>query len=261
MTTTIDYSKYLPEKLRDADLNAQVIDIINNFTAEQREEYKDIILKYQDPFSITEQAAREVLKEFGFEYITDIVETLSNEDLGTLVTYLGFISTMKGHRDGLDVIFGLLGFNYELVEWWEYDKDRRKGHFPDSPNLIVDEWKLSIDILASGNINNIFATIPKLNTFVRNYVYPVLAYLELLFVAVIDNISITAAGTEKILRPAETSGDIYKIASCVGTEKPTLIENVDIVVDPNTDLFDNAILLETSYNIYTEDDKILKLEH
>ncbi len=257
--STIDYSKYLPAKLRETDLNLKAIEMINHLTTEQREEFKDVLLKYKDPFSITEDAAREVIKEFGFEYITDIVETLSNEDLGTLVTYMGFISTMKGHKTGLEVIFSLLGFAYEMVEWWEYDKDRKKGHLPTSKNLTVDEWKLTIDINQSTSLNNIFATVPKLHTFVRNYVYPVLAYLELLFVGVIDNISITGAGVELRLEESTTSLDTHKIVSGIGTEKNILNEEVTLTPDLSTDLFDNAILLEHGYNIYTGNSEILKL--
>lgn len=255
----IDYSQYLPSKLRDTDLHQKVIDVVNNLTQEQRDEFKDVLLKYKDPFSITDDAAREIIKEFGFEYITEIIETLSNQDLGSLVTYIGFISTMKGHKTGLEVIFKLLGFDYEIVEWFEFDKDRKKGHYPDSKVLEVDEWKLSINILGSTSINNIFDTVPKLHNFVRNYVYPLLAYLELLFVGEVSPISITSAGSIKELQFNEDTFDITKIISSVGTVKNILNETANLTIDFNTTLFDDALLIENGYNIYTENGELIKL--
>ncbi len=256
----IDYIKYIPAKLRETDLHMKVVDIINHITAEQMDEFKDVLLKYKDPYEITDTAAREVISEFGYDYITDIVEALSSEELGSLVTYMSFISSLKGHRDGLELIFGLLGFAYEMVEWWETDKDRRKGSEVDAPTLEVDEWKLTINILESPNLENVFYTVPKLRTFVRNYVYPVLAYLELLFEFNIEDISITGAGVERTSMEGETTDDIYKIIHGFGVYHNTHTGYTEETVDLNDPLFSDALLNEKGYFIYTADDKIIKLD-
>jgi hypothetical protein len=251
---SVDYSKYIPAKLRDTDLNLKIIDIINNLTAEQMLEFNDILLKYKDPYNITDQAAREVISEFGFDYITEIVEALSSEELGTLVTYMSLISSLKGHRDGLELIFNLLDFAYELVEWWETDKDRRKGPEPDAPTLEVDEWKLSINIAESGNLENIFYTAPKLRAFVQNYVYPVLAYLELLFEYNMDNISITAGGAEF------TDRDVFKVAHLHTVEYNIDTGSSNVDIDVNNPLFIDNLLNDKGYFIYTADNNIIKMD-
>jgi len=256
----LEIIKLIPEQMRQRQLFDKVVEILQNFDDEERQQFNDIVLKYKDPKSINKEAAREVISELGFDYIVEIVEILTEEELGTLVSYIGFISLIKGTELGLKTIFDLLGFSYEITEWWEYSKDRRKGQEPDAPLLEVDEWKLVIDILLSPNLDNIFYTVPKLHTFARNYVYPLLAYLELVFRGVIDNINASIHGTTDELINSDPFMDWYKIIGLYGTTDSEYFK-LHEEPEPEYTLFDDLILTENDFYIYTEDNKLIKLEN
>lgn len=260
MTQPINYSKYLPEALRSTDLMEKLVDIINHFTDEERKQFQDVVLKYKDPFNINPEAAENVFKEFGYDYITGMVDTLTSEEMGTLVSFLGLISMLKSHKDGLELIFDLLQFSYDITEWWQFEKDRRKGPLPDSPLLERYEWRMTIDILKSANITNIFKTVPSLRTFVKNYVYPLLVYLELLYDAEMSPTSITAHGAEDFIDVGGTDSGYLKTLSLFTVMDVLVFGSYSVTVDLNDPLFNETLDLENDFNLYLENGDILKLE-
>lgn len=259
MTEQIDYTKHIPKKLRDRPLFQKIVEVINNFTEIERVEFNDVLLKYRDPYSISTEGANEVIEEFGFGYITGMIEVLTQEEMGTLVSYIGFISLLKGSRNGLEVIFDLLKFKYEIIEWWEYSKDLKKGIADDSPELERYEWKMSIDILESPNFNNIFYTVPKIREFVRNYVYPVLAYLELVYRAELSPVGTGIYTAVDRTKRYEIGSDVYKVITSKCTLDRTIHSINEWFVDLDTDIFDDTLRLENDYNLLLENGDTIQL--
>jgi hypothetical protein len=112
--------KFIAERLRDEDLYKKVLETLQYVLDDAEVGYKDIIEKYNDPSQLDPEATKAILEEFGYSYIADIFTLFESQDLVELIRYLNFISLMKGHRDGLEVIFEFLSLDYKITEWWEY---------------------------------------------------------------------------------------------------------------------------------------------
>lgn len=256
--------KFIAERLRDEELYAKVLEMLQYVLDESQIGYNDIIEKYNDPSQLDPEATEALLAEFGFSYIADIFTLFESQDLVQLVRYLNFISLMKGHRDGLEVIFEFLGLNYEVVEWWEGNDGKDVTYDYDPPRtvqtLAPHEWKMTIDLLASSYTSDIARSAESLVEFTRNYVYPVLAWLEFVYEDTYGEYEIMAHGVEDKVHKMSFTGLFKTITSMCVTDKVTYF-NADQDALENPSLFDNNLLLETGYNFVTEDDSdFLKLE-
>ena len=79
----------------------------------------DTKYKFKDPDKLTPEVIAEIVKEYGFDYINDIVSTLQNIETNVLVHFISLLHLLKGHQDGLELILKVLGFNFNIVNWWE----------------------------------------------------------------------------------------------------------------------------------------------
>lgn len=255
---TQDISKFIPEKLQSRELYAKVQEMLQDLTDEQLELFNDVVLKYKDPYSIDKQGAIEVVEELGYGYITEIFEVLTEDELGTIVSYMGLIHLLKGSEVGLEVIFDLLKISYEMIAWHERDKDRRKGVELDSEILQTLEWKLVISLNDSPNLDNIFYTVPKIKEFSLNYVYPILAYIELILEITFDNIQVTGQGSTDEYDSGVVITPYIKMINARGSTDEIITDSV-ILPDADFSLYNDSILKEDDGFLYTEDGDILKL--
>lgn len=261
MINNID--KLIPQKLRDDALFKKLVEILNDMCAEDKARFRDIIDKYRDPTSIDPEGAKVIISEFGFDYITSMLQVLSAEEIGTLTAYMAFISLMKSHRDGLEVIFNLLGYAYEIVEWWEFRNgvDVSYGYDPTFGihHLQPAQWKFVINLFDSENLENLVTTFPEIPNFVRNYVYPQLVWLELLYDGVFGVYEVTSHGTYDTFVDGKTPIPMSYIVAPMALLQ---LRNGQMIEDlaPFTALFDNNILLEDGFELLTEDSDYLKLE-
>jgi len=129
-----DVKKFIAERLRDEDLYAKVLEMLQHVLDDSEIGYNDIIQKYNDPAQLDPEATEALLAEFGFSYIGDIFSLFEAQDLVSLVRYLNFISLMKGHRDGLEVILEFLilftiNYVYPVLQWLELVYEDTYGEY------------------------------------------------------------------------------------------------------------------------------------
>lgn len=120
----------------------------------------DMLDKYKDMESLSEDAIRNKIKEQGFEYLLDVF-SLSLNELKVLGSYLPLIQSLKGSYSGIELVLMLMGASeLKITEWWE-----------DPTNLEVLSYILSIEIV-NKPVESKF--ISRLQRFSRQYVYPLL---------------------------------------------------------------------------------------
>jgi len=259
-----DVKKFIAERLRDEDLYAKVLEMLQHVLDDSEIGYNDIIQKYNDPAQLDPEATEALLAEFGFSYIGDIFSLFEAQDLVSLVRYLNFISLMKGHRDGLEVILEFLGLDYEIVEWWEGNAGEDVTYDYSPPNtvktLAPHEWKMTINLITSSHPADIAKSAEAIILFTRNYVYPVLQWLELVYEDTYGEYELMSHGVDDKIHKLSFTGLFKTITSKCATDKVAWF-NADQDAFENAPLFDNNLLRETGYTFLTEDDTdILKLE-
>ena len=154
--------KFVPEKLRNRDLNIKFTEILDFILAKHLKELEDVELKYRKPNEVSVEVVKEILIEEGLGYIGDLLDISDEIDPNAVLAFSGMISLLKGHIDGFKLVLDLLNIDFELEEWWEQN-----------PKGLADTMGLTIDLDESG-ITNFFETFQKFKIFVKNYIFPIL---------------------------------------------------------------------------------------
>lgn len=86
-----------------------------------KSEFEDILDKYRKFFAIADEAAAELIREFGYSYLLGVLEKseVDLEDFKPLMTLLHFL---KGSERGMLLVVQMLGFEMDesfTEEWWE----------------------------------------------------------------------------------------------------------------------------------------------
>ena len=167
-TNTNNSISYVAEKIRDQEIYPKVTEmldfIISNFEAEM----VDVKNKWTDPNALSEDTIKEIIKELGFTYIKNVMDTITNFQFNTLLQFVSLIGLLKGHRDGLELVLKLLGFDSIIVEWWETTNE--------------EPWTFEIIILMNSTfVPDIFKTLDKLKIFISNYVFPTISNIDFRF--------------------------------------------------------------------------------
>ena len=127
----------------------------------------DTKYKYKDPDQLSSEVITEIIKEYGFDYINNIVSTLQNIETNVLVHFISLLHLLKGHQDGLELILKVLGFNFTIVNWWE--------NFPKG-----EPHTYNMDIFFNlSQVADVFETLNQIRIFSENYVYPKLLVANL----------------------------------------------------------------------------------
>jgi hypothetical protein len=155
--------KFLPENLQDKELFKKFCELLDK-VIEKEDELIQPILQKLDPENLED--IEDVYKEFGFDYLTNLLRI--EETSKILATYFSLLRTLKGKRSGLELLFQLLGWDYEITEWWEKDP----------PGILY-----TAEVKVTFNINEIStkegSIIGKFKHFFRSYVYPLVTlYVE-----------------------------------------------------------------------------------
>lgn len=170
----INSIKYLPEALAKNDKFIKICSLIDCLISDnskyftyEKNQLNAVINKYKDFRNLDNTTIHQVVKEFGYQYIIDILE-LPDSRLRDLVAYLSLINMLKGSRQGLELVLSLLGFQFDLLEWWE------------DPVLLPDRctYALELTFVDMGMDPTFFE---KFDQFSREYVYPILARLLIYF--------------------------------------------------------------------------------
>ena len=199
--STLDF---IPKKLQSDPLYIKICDILDNEIDTRLDEADDIFNKYRDIEALPEEGLKLLFDEFGFGYIADVVQNLSTDDLSKLTTFISFIHFFKGNRVGLELILDLLGFAYDLEEWWEK-----------SPKATPETFTLDIDYNESENVDNFWTTIENLKAFIAQYVYPIMDPLQIIWSAIISKRDWVIGGFYDKIFEGETHG-VYLLAHLGG---------------------------------------------
>jgi hypothetical protein len=180
-----DINNSFPPGLRNFPIYPKVSEMIQYVIEKSNDYFKDSKYKYKEPSLLSEDAINRVIKEFGYEYISNIMDTLTDIEFDTLVYFLGMISLMKGHRDGLELVLRLLEIDSTIVEWWETTPKREPYTF----DIVV--------FINTSKTLNIYNTLDKIREFITHYVYPTFEKIELVFSFNMADISANMAGFHK----------------------------------------------------------------
>lgn len=166
-TNYISSLKYLPPELQTNDYYIKICSLIDALLSDNSEYFdyerinlQESINKYKDYRNLRNSTIHQIVAEFGYQYIIDILE-LPESRLKNLIAYLSLINMLKGSKQGLELVLSLLGFEYEITEWWE------------NPIKLPDRNTYSIDLIfVDMGFDSKFLT--NFRTFSKQYVYPLL---------------------------------------------------------------------------------------
>jgi len=167
-----DIKQYLPEGIRDRidmPIYEKVCEMLDYVITNANEEFKDIKYKLSGPDAVSDEVIIEVINELGFSYITDIIDTLTGIEFNILLNFVSLLHLLKGHRDGLELILNILGFDFEITENWEA-----------SPKFAPYTFDISI-FMNTTVVTDVLATLERLKTFAEHYVYPRFRITTLVF--------------------------------------------------------------------------------
>lgn len=82
-------------------------------------QFEDVRYKYRQASAVRQRVITEIINELGFGYISDLMETTKNPQSNTLLVFTSLINSLKGSRQGLELILQLLGIGVIVTEWWQ----------------------------------------------------------------------------------------------------------------------------------------------
>jgi len=171
MTDFTDVGKFIPENLQEFELWPKIQELMEFILKNATKDLEDVTLKFSGPDKVSEDVIRAVIEEQGFKYIVDIMDTITNFEFNTLLSYVSLISQLKGNRQGLELVLRLLGFDSVIIEWWEDTVSEK------------EPLTYEITILAnSSNVPDLFATLLEVQKFSRNYVLAQISNIDIQFI-------------------------------------------------------------------------------
>jgi len=119
----------IPEKLRERSLYIKLAEMLDYVIDKSEEELKDVKYKYHGPEFVRTRVIDEVIIESGYGYIKNVIDTLTNVEYDIMHSILNLVHFLKSHRDGLELVLKILGFEFNITEWWEsIDQKSRATH-------------------------------------------------------------------------------------------------------------------------------------
>ena len=130
----------------------------------------DVKYKYIKPEELQTDTVKEILSELGFSYIVDIMDTINGFEFNTMLSFVQYISQLKGTRKGIELVLKLMGFDSIIKEWWE------------DPNDLRDPWTYEIIIIVNSSyVPDIFTTLEKVRIFSEHYVLAKISNIDVRF--------------------------------------------------------------------------------
>lgn len=162
----VSYGKLLPAARLKEPLYKELVEIMDFLRLHEEVFFDDLTYKYADQLRTRSISIKEVIAEFGYNYITDFLG-LENKELQSCMEYISLIHYLKGHEKGLSLIFELLGVSARWEEWWEA-----------VPIGEPDTWKLWVDVDVATAASFLMT---KIINFTRQYVYPIMKEFEVTY--------------------------------------------------------------------------------
>ena len=125
--------------------------------------------------------------------------------------------------------------------------------------LIPHEWKMTVDLLASAYTVDIPKSAEALVAFTRNYVYPVLRWLDLIYEDQFGTYELMQHGAlDKIHRLSFV--ELFKTVTIKTSYDKKIVFNADQDALEFVGLFDNNLMQENNFAFLLENSDYLKLE-
>ena len=189
-------SEYIAEGIKEMELYPKITSMLDYIIQNFETEFKDVKFKYTDPSTASTDVIKQIIDELGFQYIADIMDTITNYDFNIMLDFLGLINLLKGSRLGMELVLRLLGFDSIITEWWEFEPKKE----PHTYDITV--------ILNSSTVLDPFETLNKLKIFSQHYVYPVIDNVDFQFSFALAEKNITFAG---FFRPSYSGSILFRI--------------------------------------------------
>lgn len=173
-TNYINSIQYLPPAFRENEYYVKICSLIDclisqnsKYFAYEEVQFMDAMNKYSDREHLSSPAIQQIIKEFGYQYILNILE-LPESKMKNLIAYLALINMLKGSKTGLELVLSLLGFDFKLLEWFE------------DPMALPERntYALELTFNNMGFGPNFFEDFRR---FSREYVYPLLVKIVVYF--------------------------------------------------------------------------------
>jgi hypothetical protein len=174
--------EFIPEGIRAQELYPKVCSMVDYIVRNFETELEDVRFKYRGPDVVREEVIKQIINELGFDYISSVMDTITNFEFNQLLQFLSLINLYKGHRSGLELVLKLLGFDSITTEWWENN--------PQGPIMTFD---LTV-IVNSSYVTDLQKTVDRVKVFTRHYVYPVLNNVDFRFSLTLAEKNVIMAG-------------------------------------------------------------------
>jgi hypothetical protein len=159
----------IAKNLRNDEFFVKVAELIDFETDTYKNEFADVRFKFQDPTQLREEAIKEIVNEFGFEYLRRLMDTLAEVEFNVLVDFISLLNLLKGSRRGLETVLRLIGLDSIITEWWEASPQQ-------------EEFTYDLTVIATNSIVPDFNdTLEKTEVFVRHYIAAKLRLIQIRF--------------------------------------------------------------------------------
>lgn len=162
--------EYLPEYLRDNELVEIIADLIDQVSPLDSD-IQSILNRY-DPYEALQNFDK-VVQEMGFDYVRDPFQ-LDDDQKAMFIFILYLLNVYKGRREGMRLLFDILGLNYQIVAWYE-------------DNPLGQEFTYRLELEAGAdNVSAEF--LRKLQRFCYEYVLPLLSEFSVNYFSEVFNL-------------------------------------------------------------------------
>lgn len=161
---------YIAETLRNAELAVKLNDMMVYIMNSVVVELNDTKYKNTQPSLLSEDMIKAIVNEQGFNYIVDVMDTITGFEFDRMLSFIDLINQLKGTRKGLELVLRLMGFDSIIKEWWQ------------DAQFDQDPWTYEIIVIVNSSIvPDIYNTLSKIKTFSQNYVIAKVTNIELRF--------------------------------------------------------------------------------
>lgn len=155
--------------LRNDEFFIKVCSILDHIHEEYKLDISDVKYKLTDSTQLREDAIKEIVTELGFDYITKLMDTLTNVEFNVLIDFIALLNILKGSREGLELVLKLLGFDSIITEWWE------------APGQEEGTFDITI-LMNTSYVPDFEKTLAKVKVLIRHYVLPKLDLIDFKYI-------------------------------------------------------------------------------
>lgn len=187
----------IPEKQSESELFIKISEMVDHETEKFSQAIIDVASKYTDPNSVSREVVSEVFRENGLPSVVELLEKLDVVDHNTLLAFSSYILLFKGSRSGYETVLRLMGFDYDMTEWWEV-----------GGSGVPNTFAINID-LNDSRVSQPYETFQKIKKFTSEYVFPIIFPLGYTYVIDFKGPSIAVHGAvqQTLFSYAEDAAD------------------------------------------------------